>query len=81
MIDIIGKKGEENKVRFSFYREGKLYYDVIKNDVPTWTFPVDVTDVGDIGRASFCAEHKAIRLMRYIRKAMENDELEKLTLD
>ncbi len=74
MLEII--KG--NTARFSFYREGKLYYEVIKDDKPTWIFPVNIEDKGDIGKGTFCAEHKAITLMRYIRKAIESEDILRL---
>ena len=73
MLDIV--KG--NKAKFSFYRCGNMYYDVIDPaGKAICTFPVDITDRGDIGNAAFCDEHKAIRLMRYIRKAKEKETLE-----
>ncbi len=72
MLDII--KG--NKARFNMYRNGMLYYDVVKpSGEAICNFPVDITDHRDIGSATFCDEHKAITLMRYIRKAMERETL------
>lgn len=75
MLEIV--KG--NKARFSFYRCGNLYYEVINEAGKAFcTFPVDVSDTKDIGSATFCDMHKAITLMRYIRKAMDNGTLEML---
>jgi len=66
---------KEAKVRFSFYRNGMLYYEVIKGDKPTHIFPVNIEDKNDIGSATFPAECKAITLMRYIRKSIENESI------
>jgi hypothetical protein len=73
IIDIV--KG--NRAKFSHYRCGNMHYDVIDSSGKAiCTFPVDVTNHRDIGSATFCDEHKAINLMRYIRKAMEDGTLE-----
>lgn len=69
-----------HKVVFDCYRVGKLYYNVVDGDnVSLWQFPVDITDTNDIGNATFSAVDKAATYMRYIRKAIANDELIKLT--
>lgn len=52
---------DNKKVRFSFYRNGELWY----NTECGFEFPVPISDVGD---ACFLAEDKAILFMRYIRK-------------
>ena len=59
---------KNNKVTFSFYRAGNLYYNITA-DGKKYQFPVPIED---IGQATFLAEHKAITLMRYIRKAVKN---------
>ena len=67
--------------RFSYYRNDMLYYDVIRiyegspDSEMVCTFPIDISDKKDIGTATFSNEHKAITLMRYIRKAIENDSI------
>ena len=73
MIDIIKK----NKGVFSFYRYGKLYYDIIdhKTGNKICVVPVDIFDKKDIGYAIYNAEVNAITLMRYIRKAQAKDDL------
>ena len=74
MIDIDIVKG--NKAKFSMYRNGMLYYDVIdEGGRAICTFPVDITDKKDIGSATFCDTHRAITLMRYIKKAMDEGTL------
>ena len=52
---------KDKVVRFSFYRNGELFY---KTECG-FEFPVPIEDVGD---AVFLAEDKALLFMRYIRK-------------
>jgi len=59
---------KDNRVYFSFYRAGYLYYNVTVNSIK-YVFPVPVEDIGD---ATFLYEDKAILLMRYIKKALDN---------
>lgn len=59
---------KDNRVNFSHYRAGHLYYHVsVAQD--WYSFPVPVNDIGD---ATFLNEDKAIMMMRYIRKALDN---------
>jgi hypothetical protein len=55
---------------------GVLYYEVKTPDA-TYQFPVDILNLQDVGTATFPAQIKAITLMRYIRKAIKNEELVK----
>ena len=57
-----------NLARFSFYRAGHAFYEV-EIEGTKYKFPVSPED---LGTATLFAEHKAITLMRYIRKALEN---------
>ncbi len=59
---------KNNTARFSFYRAGNMYYEVTV-DGEAFRFPVSLED---LGTATLLAEHKAITLMRYIRKALED---------
>ena len=59
---------KNNVARFSFYRAGYMYYEVVV-DGQLYQFPVSLED---LGTATLLAEHKAITLMRYIRKALED---------
>ena len=59
---------KENKAHFSFYRSGNMFYTVTVNRTK-WMFPVSLQDIAG---ASLFAEMKAITLMRYIRKALED---------
>jgi hypothetical protein len=60
--------------RLKYCQGGKLYYTVRVEDT-NYTFPVDVTDRGEVGDGIFLLEDKAITLMRYIRKAIESEEI------
>jgi hypothetical protein len=59
---------KNNAATFSFYRAGYMYYEVAV-DGQLYRFPVSLED---LGTANLLAEHKAITLMRYIRKALED---------
>lgn len=56
------------KVRFSHYRAGHLYYQC-ENGLE---FPVPISDIGE---ATFLAEDKALIFMRYIRKHIQELEI------
>jgi len=58
---------KDNKVYFSHYRAQHLYYNVDVNG-KTYMFPVPIEDIGD---ATFSATEKAMLLMRYIRKGLD----------
>lgn len=59
---------KNNTARFGFYRQGYIYYEV---QLPEgkYSFPIDLKD---LGQATVSREEKAITLMRYIRKALED---------
>jgi hypothetical protein len=57
---------QDNTAKFSFYRQGTMYYNVTVDGVE-YVFPVTLEDIGG---ATLSAEFKAITLMRYIRKAL-----------
>jgi hypothetical protein len=65
---------KDNKVNFSHYRAGIMYYN-IGYDGFVYTFPVPLEDIGD---ATLEKEDRAIMYMRYIRKAIENNTLSKI---
>jgi hypothetical protein len=54
-------------VHFSHYRHKELWY---KTD-DGFEFPVPIDDIGD---ATFLATEKALQMMRYIRKHLDNIE-------
>jgi len=63
-----------NLASFSHAIAGVLYYEVKTSDA-IYQFPIDCTNAEDVGTATFNSTIKAITLMRYIRKAIENNEL------
>lgn len=65
---------KDNKVKFDFYRAGVMYYTVTSHCI-THRFPVRLDDIGD---ATLLNEDRAILFMRYIRKAIENNEIHPL---
>jgi hypothetical protein len=60
VIDIKRAVTENRKVKFSYYREGVLYYKTEFDEL----FPVPITDTGN---AVFKDEDKAILFMRWMR--------------
>jgi hypothetical protein len=59
--EIIEYVGKGKKVKFSYYRDNKLWYETECGLI----FPVPVSDTGN---GTFLAEDKAIMFMRWIRK-------------
>jgi hypothetical protein len=66
---------KDNKVRFSHLKNNIAYYSVFAEDTDH-TFPVRLDDIGE---ATLLAEDNAIFFMRYIRKALDNNEFHKAT--
>jgi hypothetical protein len=66
-----------NMARISKAVAGVLYYQVNTSE-GTYQFPVDMNDREDVGTTAFPGEIKAVTLMRYVRKAIKNEELIKL---
>lgn len=60
LVNIKRAVTDNNKVRFTYYRDGCLWYLTEFNEL----FPVPITD---IGTATFKDEDKAILFMRYMR--------------
>lgn len=65
---------KDNVVTFSYLRKGVAYYNVSFENI-TYVFPVSLEDIGD---ATLLKEDKAIMFMRYMRKALDNNELVKV---
>lgn len=57
--------------KFEFYRDKKLYYSIVK-DQKKYRFPISIDDSGS---GYFNPEMKSVELMRWIRKAIENEDL------
>lgn len=74
------------RVRFRYYRQGSLWYEVLCQAPdtfepflsvdPPFLFPVPISDTAD---ATFTADDKALIFMRYIRKHVEELEAERAT--
>lgn len=64
----------KNPAKFSHAIAGILYYTIDAGG-KTIMFPIDMNNKDDVGTTTFEAEYKPITLMRYIRKAIENNEL------
>lgn len=65
----------KNSAQLEFCTRGKLFYSVIVENVK-YIFPVDVTNLEDVGTAIFELSYtKSITLMRYLRKAIDSDEI------
>lgn len=52
----------------------KLMYNFVVDDIK-YTVPVDVSDRAEVGDSVFNLNEKVIFLMRWINKAIKNDEL------
>lgn len=62
------------EAKFSHAVAGTLYYKITTDNVVV-QFPIDMNDKDDVGTTTFVDSYKPITLMRYIRKAMDNDTL------
>lgn len=73
IIDVVKN---DNMAYFSHYCGGNLYYTVnVEDDI--FLFNIN-TDPNEVGSAVFSDKMKAITLMRWIRKCMENEEMIKI---
>lgn len=68
---------KNNVVTFYSYRAGIFQYMV--NDTTTDEFYLFPIPVEDLGEATLLQQDKAMLFMRYIRKAIENNTLTKLS--
>ena len=62
---------KNNRVRFSHYRKGYMYY-LVEHEDRSYQFPVPLDDIGD---ATLLNEDRAMLFMSYIRKAIDRKEL------
>lgn len=63
--------------KFSHAIAGVLYYHLYVGD-DVYQFSIDMNDKDDVGTTTFVSEYRGITLMRYIRKAIESENLVKL---
>lgn len=66
------------EAKFTHAIAGTLYYRITTDNIVV-EFPIDMNDKDDVGTTTFVASYKPITLVRYIRKAMENETL--ITID
>jgi hypothetical protein len=67
---------KNNSAKFVYFRDGNMVYDIVDDSgKKVATFPVDVTNKSEVGNAAFESSHKAITLMRYIRKAIKEETI------
>lgn len=66
LIDIV--KG--TTANLAYCKSGRIYYYVIVGKTK-YTFPIDMTDRGEVGDATFELTDKASIFMRYINKAIK----------
>ena len=71
LIDIVKKEAS-----FSFIQDGKAFYEIQVENI-IYEFPVPIADVGN---GTLNKEEKGILLMRWIRKAMESEEMRAIRL-
>jgi len=64
----------QSEAKFDYAIAGVLYYS-IEHPNGKITFPVDMNNKEDVGTTTFLSSYKPITLMRYIRKAIENNTL------
>jgi hypothetical protein len=73
IIDIVR---DDNMAYFSHYCGGNLYYTVEVNG-SKYLFNIN-TNPNEVGVADFSNEMKAVTLMRWIRKCIDNEEFIKI---
>jgi len=71
LIDLV-----RNDAEFLFITDGKAYYQIIVEDT-VYEFPIPINDIGN---GTLNVEEKGILLMRWIRKAMESQEMRATSL-
>lgn len=76
MKTIVSDRNRE--VTFSHAIAGVLYYNV-EGEFGKFQFPVDMNDKADVGTATFDAKIRAITMMRYIRKALNDKTMVQLS--
>ena len=66
--------------KLSHINNGKLYFNVDVEGI-IYQFPIDCTDVSEWKDTDIYTEYKAVTLMRWIRKAMESQNLIQLNIN
>jgi hypothetical protein len=71
LIDIV-----KQDAKLTFIQDGKAFYEIYVDDI-VYEVPVPVSDIGN---GSLNRDEKGILLMRWIRKAMESQEMRATSL-
>lgn len=67
---------KDNLANFMYFRDGSMFYSIVNpKGEKVAVFPIDITSKDEVGNAAFEASHKAITLMRYIRKALKDETM------
>ena len=78
----ISEAVKNTTAKFSHAIAGVLYYNlyvtICNLQIDVYQFQIDMNDKDDVGTTTFFGEYKGITLMRYIRKAIENETLIKI---
>lgn len=66
----------KNRMANCVYKDDKiLVYEIVLDDQSKFRFSIDITNKADVGEeAVFNDTEKAIMLMRWIRRAIDNDD-------
>lgn len=70
LIEIV----KDNTANYSHCQGSNLMYEIVVGNTK-YIVPVDVSDRAEVGDATFNKQEKASFLMRWIRKAIEKNEL------
>lgn len=65
-----------NIAKFYFIRKGEAFYTITLQDGTMYQMPIPISDMGD---GTFSDEIKAITVMRYVRKAIADETLVRIT--
>lgn len=71
---IVVLTGKDAIAVFDFYRDGKIYYSI---DIESlrYTFPIDITNTGEIGQSTLGHTEKASLFRRYINLAIKDNKM------
>ena len=73
------RKGLE-RLGFLFNKRGEYLAPNEVNGEDVYQVSIDMNDKADVGTTTFLNEYRGITLMRYIRKAIENESLVKINM-
>jgi hypothetical protein len=74
VTDFVSK---DNNTEYDSYRAGFFYYNVIKLNGASLTYQFQIP-IEEVGNATLKSEEKSVTMMRWIRKAIENNTMIKI---